>query len=105
MVLLRNTGLLPVEPHAREKVTDTRRLGFLISYGFNRPLFQNLILEEVERNAGAASSSLAFSYLIVGAFSMWLIALDRNDKIGTTGIPGAVSGGLVLKVAFHAEGL
>jgi len=66
------------------------------SYGFNRPLCHNLILEEVDRNAGAASSFLTFSYFIVGAFSMWLIALDWNDKIGTIGILGAGSGGLVL---------
>ncbi len=66
------------------------------SYGFNRPLCHNLILEEVDRNAGAASSLLTFSYFIVGAFSMWLIALDWSDKIGTIGILGAGSGGLVL---------
>jgi len=66
------------------------------SYGFNRPLCHNLILEEVDRNAGAASSFLTFSYFIVGAFSMWLIALDWSDKIGTIGILGAGSGGLVL---------
>jgi DHA1 family bicyclomycin/chloramphenicol resistance-like MFS transporter len=66
------------------------------SYGFNRPLSHNLILEEVDRNAGAASSLLTFSYFIVGAFSMWLIALDWSDKIGTIGILGAGSGGLVL---------
>jgi DHA1 family bicyclomycin/chloramphenicol resistance-like MFS transporter len=66
------------------------------SYGFNRPLCHNLILEEVDRNAGTASSLLTFSYFIVGAFSMWLIALDWSDKIGTIGILGAGSGGLVL---------
>lgn len=66
------------------------------SCGFNRPLFYNLILEEVDRNAGAASSFLTFSYFMVGAFSMWLIALDWSDKIGTIGILGAGSGGLVL---------
>ena len=66
------------------------------SYGFNRPLSYNLILEEVDRNAGAASSFLTFSYFMVGAFSMWLIALDWSDKIGTIGMLGAGSGGLVL---------
>ena len=66
------------------------------SYGFNRPLFQNLILEEVKRSAGAASSFLTFCYFMVGAFSMWLIALDWSDKIRMIGILGAGSGGLVL---------
>ena len=66
------------------------------SYGFNRPLSYNLILEEVDRNAGAASSLLTFCCFMVGAFSMWLIALDWSDKIGTIGMLGAGSGGLVL---------
>ena len=66
------------------------------SYGFNRPLCYNLILEEVDQNAGAASSLLTFCYFMVGAFSMWLIALDWSDKIGTIGMLGAGSGGLVL---------
>jgi DHA1 family bicyclomycin/chloramphenicol resistance-like MFS transporter len=67
-----------------------------VSYGFHRPLFQNLVLETVERNAGAASSFLTFCYFLVGAFAMWLIALDWSDKIATIGILGAGSGGLVL---------
>lgn len=66
------------------------------SYGFNRPLCYNLILEEVDRNAGAAASLLTFCYFMVGAFSMWLIALGWSDKIGTIGTLGAGSGGLVL---------
>ena len=46
-------------------------------------------------------SSQVYSYFfalnaLVGAFSMWLIALDWSDKIGTIGILGAGSGGLVL---------
>ena len=65
-------------------------------YGFNRPLSYNLILEEVDRNAGAASSFLTFSYFMVGAFAMWLIAFDWTDKVATIGILGAGSGGLVL---------
>jgi MFS transporter, DHA1 family, multidrug resistance protein len=65
-------------------------------YGFNRPLSYNLILEEVDRNAGAASSFLTFSCFMVGAFSMWLIALDWSDKIATIGLLAAGSGGLML---------
>ncbi|MEW6335260.1 MAG: multidrug effflux MFS transporter [Thermodesulfobacteriota bacterium] len=65
-------------------------------FGFNRPLFYNLILEEVDRNAGAASSLLTFSYFTVGAFSMWLIALDWSDKVATIAILGVGSAGFVL---------
>jgi len=66
------------------------------SYGFNRPLSHNLILEQVDRNVGAASSLLTFSFVIVGAFAMWLIALEWSDKIRIIGILGAGSSGLVL---------
>jgi len=65
-------------------------------YGFNRPVNNNLILQQVDRNAGAASSLLTFSYFMVGAFSMWLIALDWSDKISTIGFLAAGSGGLTL---------
>lgn len=66
------------------------------SCGFGRPLSYNLVLEEVDRNAGAASSLLTFSYFIMGAFSMWFIALDWSDKIGMIGILGVLSGALLL---------
>lgn len=68
------------------------------SYGFNRPLSYNLAMEQVDRNAGAASSLLTFSYFVVGAFSMWLVALDWHDKIAVIGILGAGSGGLALGI-------
>jgi len=64
--------------------------------GFSRPLCYNLILEQIDRNAGAASSLLTFSYFIVGSFSMWLISLDWPDKIAMIGILGAGSGALIL---------
>jgi DHA1 family bicyclomycin/chloramphenicol resistance-like MFS transporter len=66
------------------------------SCGFSRPLSYNLVLEEVDRNAGAASSLLTFSYFMAGAFSMWFIALDWRDKIGMIGILGVLSGGFLL---------
>lgn len=66
------------------------------SYGFNRPVSNNLVLEQVDQNAGAASALLTFSYFMVGVFSMWLIALDWNDKISTIGVLGVGSGGLML---------
>lgn len=66
------------------------------SYGFNRPLIHSLALEQIDENAGAASSLLTFSYFIVGAFSMWLIALEWSDKIRTIAVLGVVSSGLIL---------
>lgn len=68
------------------------------SFGLSRPTSNNLILEQVEENAGAASSLLIFIYFMLGAFAMWLISLDWNDKIHLVGILAAGSGGLVLAI-------
>ena len=64
--------------------------------GMSRPLSNNLVLEQVERDAGAASSLLIFSYFVFGALTMWLISLDSVAKIPTLGAIGAASGGLCL---------
>ncbi|MDA3897370.1 MAG: hypothetical protein PF482_14645 [Desulfobacteraceae bacterium] len=50
------------------------------SFGLSRPPSNNLVLEQVDKNAGAASSLLIFIYFMLGAFSMWLISLDWTDK-------------------------
>jgi len=68
------------------------------SFGLSRPPSNNLILEQVDQHAGAASSLLIFFYFMVGAFSMWLISLDWTDKIQIIGLLGALSGGLVLGI-------
>jgi DHA1 family bicyclomycin/chloramphenicol resistance-like MFS transporter len=66
------------------------------SFGISRPPSNNLVLEQVERHAGAASSLMIFIYFILGAFAMWLISLDWADKIRTIGILGTASGGMML---------
>ncbi|MCG6907942.1 MAG: multidrug effflux MFS transporter [Desulfobacteraceae bacterium] len=66
------------------------------SFGLSRPPSNNLVLEQVVRHAGAASSLLIFIYFLVGAFAMWLISLDWADKIGIIGILGAGAGGTLL---------
>ena len=68
------------------------------SSGLSRPPSNNLVLEQVDRNAGAASSLLIFIYFMLGAFSMWLISLDWTDKIRTIGILGTASGGIILSI-------
>ena len=68
------------------------------SSGLSRPPSNNLVLEQVDRNAGAASSLLIFIYSMLGAFSMWLISLDWTDKIRTIGILGTASGGIILGI-------
>jgi DHA1 family bicyclomycin/chloramphenicol resistance-like MFS transporter len=66
------------------------------SFGLSRPPSNNLVLEQVDRHAGAASSMLIFIYFMLGAFSMWLISLDWLDKIFIIGILGTGSGGAML---------
>lgn len=66
------------------------------SFGLSRPPSNNLVLEQVARHAGAASSLLIFIYFLVGAFAMWLISLDWADKIRIIGFLGAGTGGTLL---------
>jgi DHA1 family bicyclomycin/chloramphenicol resistance-like MFS transporter len=66
------------------------------SFGLSRPPSNHLVLEQVDQHAGAASSLLIFIYFMLGAFSMWLIALDWTDKIRTIGVLAAAAGGIIL---------
>ena len=67
-----------------------------LSFGLSRPPSNNLILEQVDREAGAASSLLVFAYFMVGAVAMWIISLDWADKIGVLGFLGIYAGGATL---------
>nr|WP_269851166.1 MFS transporter [Methanosarcina horonobensis] len=51
---------------------------FLITFslGLSRPPSNNLVLEQVDRDAGSASSLLIFSYFTLGAVGMWFISLE-----------------------------
>ncbi len=60
-------------------------------FAFGRPPGNNLILEQVDRDAGAASSLMVFFFFITGASSMWLISLDWQDKVAFLGWLGMVS--------------
>lgn len=73
---------------------------FLVTFclGLSRPPSNHLVLEQVDRNAGAASSLLVFLYFMLGAFSMWLISLDWPNKIRTIGTLATINGGGVLLV-------
>jgi len=63
------------------------------SFSFGRPPGNNLILEQVQRDIGAASSLMVFFYFITGAIAMWVISLAWANKIavlGWLGVGGAV---------------
>lgn len=66
------------------------------SFGLSRPPSNNLVLEQVDQHAGAASALFIFIYFMLGAFAMWLISLDWPDKIYTIGLLGTASGGTIL---------
>jgi DHA1 family bicyclomycin/chloramphenicol resistance-like MFS transporter len=51
------------------------------SFSFCRPAGNNLILEQVDRDSGAASSLMVFFYFMVGALAMWFFSFDWNNKI------------------------
>lgn len=60
-------------------------------FSFCRPAGNNLILEQVDRDTGAASSLMVFLYFMIGALAMWFFSFDWNDKIVTLGLMGVIS--------------
>ena len=63
-----------------------------LSLGLSRPPSNNLVLEQVTRDAGTASSTMVFSYFIFGSMSMAVISFDWSDKIEFIGRMACVSG-------------
>lgn len=70
------------------------------SLGLSRPPSNNLVLEQVDRDIGSASSLLIFTYFIFGAVSMWFISLEWADKIPVLGTTAVVCGALVFTAWF-----
>ena len=66
------------------------------SGGMSRPPSNNLILEQVKQEAGAASSLLMFTFFMVGAVAMWLVSMEWESKQTVIGFLGAGCGGLCL---------
>ncbi|MDX9962850.1 multidrug effflux MFS transporter [Desulfobacter postgatei] len=50
-------------------------------FGLSRPPSNYLVLLQVDRGAGTASSLMIFLYFIVAAFAMWFISLDWTGTI------------------------
>lgn len=71
---------------------------FLITFsiGMSRPPSNNLVLEQVDKDVGSASSLLIFTYFTMGAAGMWLISRDWADKISTLGMIAMGCGSLIL---------
>lgn len=60
-------------------------------FSFCRPAGNNLILEQVRRDTGAASSLMVFSYFMIGALGMWIFSFDWHDKITVLAVMGTGS--------------
>ena len=65
-------------------------------WSFCRPAGNNLILEQVDRDTGAASSLMVFFYFMIGALAMWFFSLDWHDKIVMLGKMGVISVGCTM---------
>jgi DHA1 family bicyclomycin/chloramphenicol resistance-like MFS transporter len=65
-------------------------------FAFGRPPGNNLILEQVEQDVGAASSFMVFIFFMTGACSMWFISLGWQDAIQVIGVLGLCSGTVAL---------
>lgn len=56
------------------------------SLGISRPPANNLALEQIERDAGTASSILVFIYFMTGAAGMALVSLDWDNTVFFIGV-------------------
>ena len=68
------------------------------AFGLMRPPSNNLMLEQVDRHAGAASSVMVFTFFLVAAVAMWVIALPWQDRITTIGRLGTGTVGVVFLI-------
>jgi len=66
------------------------------SLGLSRPPSNNLVLEQVKKDAGTASSVMVFTYFLCGALSMVAVSQDWPDKITYIGCLAVASGILAL---------
>ena len=60
-------------------------------FAFGRPPGNNLILEQVDEDVGAASSLMVFVFFITGSCSMWFISLGWHDAVQVMGRLGICS--------------
>ncbi len=65
-------------------------------FAFGRPPSNNLLLEQVEQDVGAASSLMVFFYFMTGSISMWIISQDWHDKIVIMGWLGTISASITI---------
>lgn len=65
-------------------------------FGLNRPPSNNLILEQVQHDVGAASALVVFAVMTIGAAGMGIISMAWQDKILVLGVMGSIVGAITL---------
>jgi len=70
------------------------------AFGMSRPPSNNLMLEQVSKNTGTASSLMIFSYFITGAVSMAVVSLEWPDKVFYLGALASL-GGVTAFILWH----
>jgi DHA1 family bicyclomycin/chloramphenicol resistance-like MFS transporter len=89
-------GVLVLLPHSSPWSLALPMWCLCFCFGLSRPPSNNLMLEQVETDVGAASALITFTFMTIAAFSMWGISFDWSDKITVLGGLGAVTGALTL---------
>ncbi|KAB1442703.1 multidrug effflux MFS transporter [Pseudodesulfovibrio senegalensis] len=64
--------------------------------GASRPVSNNIVLDQVEVNVGAAASIMTFSLFMLGAVFMWAASADFMNRATLIGFMGFGVGGFVL---------
>lgn len=75
------------------------------SLGLSRPPSNNLVLEQVDRDAGTASSTMVFSYFIFGAIAMAAVSQEWQDTIRFIGWLATLSGALSFSIWLFLQNL
>ena len=65
-------------------------------FSLTRPVTNHLILEQVDRDTGTASSFMTFLYFLIGALAIWVISLDWKEPMKVMGIINMIVGGAAL---------
>ena len=68
------------------------------AFGLSRPASNNIVLEQVDRGAGSASSLMVFLNFMAGALSMWFISQGWSDTVRILAVLAILSGGIVLTI-------
>ncbi len=65
-------------------------------FAFGRPPGNNLLLEQVDEDVGAAASFMVFVFFVTGSCSMWFISLGWQNAVQVIGVLGVCSASLTL---------